>query len=370
MNIVVNRKNLLDALRFGGMVAGKNKTIPILDYCKVSIRGEKMVVTSTDTEVTIAKKVSIVKSDVEHADFCIMPSDLTTILATLKQEMVELRVDENTCTLNHARGTAKVSVLPAMDFPTPSPIDNKVTFSMNAARLANWFDASKNFVGSSQLRPALSGMFLSISEGEVFACASDSTKLYMDSYKDVSLYGMSHSMIIPSKVFSYASGMLSGYEDVMVQADDNSVSFIVHDAKISTRLIVGAYPKVRDLMPKTFPICVELNTEEFKDSISRMKLFADQKSKLMELSFGESEVKMTCADILFNKSCEDSCDVLMYSGEPIEVCAKTENLDFILSRIESETVMIGLSNSRSPIVIYEANNKDKVLFTMPLLKAQ
>ena len=90
----------------------------------------------------------------------------------------------------------------------------------------------------------------------------------------------------------------------------------------------------------------------------------------MELSFGESEVKMTCADILFNKSCEDSCDVLMYSGEPIEVCAKTENLDFILSRIESETVMIGLSNSRSPIVIYEANNKDKVLFTMPLLKAQ
>ena len=31
MNIKVNRKTILDALRFGGMVAGKNKTIPILD---------------------------------------------------------------------------------------------------------------------------------------------------------------------------------------------------------------------------------------------------------------------------------------------------------------------------------------------------
>ena len=57
MNIKVNRKTLLDALRIGGMVAGKCKTIPILDHCKVVVKGGKMVVTSNDTEITIAKKV-------------------------------------------------------------------------------------------------------------------------------------------------------------------------------------------------------------------------------------------------------------------------------------------------------------------------
>ena len=370
MKIVVNRKILLDALRFGGMVAGKNRSISVLDCCKVSIKGDKMVVTSTDTEVTMAKKVGIILSDVEHGDFCVVPSDLMAILATLRQDDVELEVDDKTCILNHARGSATVAVLPAIDFPTPIPTENKVSFSMDAQRLAEWLNSSKNFVAVSELRPALTGMLLSVTDGEVFACASDATKLYMDGYKDTTFYGMNHSVIIPSKAFSYAGNMLSGYNNVTVQADNNSISFLVHDAKISTRLIMGAYPKVRELLPKTFPTCVELNTEDFKDSISRMKLFADQKSKLVELSFSEEGVKMKSSDILSNKSCEDSCDVLAYDGDPIEVCAKTENLDIILSKIESETVMLGMSTPKSPIVIYEADNKDKILFTMPLLKPQ
>lgn len=370
MEIKVNRKTLLDALRFGGMVAGKCKTIPILDYCKVTVKGNKMVVTSTDTETTIAKKVEGVVCDVDNADFCIVPSDVIPTLATLRDEDVTLEVSESICTLIHSRGTAKVAVLPAIDFPTTTSGETKTTFSMDATKLRSWLDAAKSFVANDPLRPALTGMYLAIEGGEVWCASSDAHKLYMDGYKDIAFEGIETSVIVPNKMFGYASSILDGYASVTVQVDDNNISFVVSDAKISARRIVGAYPKVKQILPKQNPINVEVNTADLASSISRMKLFADKVSNQVAMSFGEGGIILTCSDLMSNKSCEDFCDVLAYDGESIEICTKAENLEAVVSRVNSETLVFGMSATNRPIVIYEADNPNKVLFTMPLAKVK
>jgi DNA polymerase-3 subunit beta len=370
MEIKVNRKTLLDALRFGGMVAGKSKVIPILDYCKVAVKGNKMVVTSTDTETTIAKKVEGVVCDVDNAEFCIVPSDIIPTLATLRDEEVILEVKESVCALIHSRGTAKVAVLPAIDFPSVSSGETKNTFAMDASKLRSWLDAAKSFVANDPLRPALTGMYLAIENGEVWCASSDSHKLYMDGYKDITFEGIEVDVIVPNKVFGYASSILDGYSSVTVQIDDNNVSFVVSDAKISARRIVGVYPKVRQILPKQSPINVEVNTSDLASSISRMKLFADKVSNQVTMNFSEDGVRLTCSDLMSNKSCEDFCDVLAYDGGSIEICTKAENIEAIVSKVNSETLMFGMSAVNRPIVIYEANNPNKVLFTMPLAKVK
>lgn len=368
MNINVNRKSLIDALRFGGMVAGKNKTIPILDYCKVAVKGGKMVVTSTDTEVTIAKKIDGVDCDVEQAEFCIVPSDLVTTLATLRDDIITLEVSENNCTLVHSRGKATVAVLPSQDFPSPNNNENKASFTLDAAKLKYWLDSAKNFVGDDPLRQAITGMYLAIENGEAWCCASDSQKLYMDGYKDEAFNGMSLSLIISQRTFGYASPILDGYERVNVQVDDNHIAFIVPDAKVTARLIVGAYPKVRQLLPQTFPILVEMNTADFASSVSRMKLFADKTRPRVDMDFGVDGVRLVSSDLMSNKSCEDSCDVLSYDGNSIGVCTQVSNLEAIVAKIETETFCVGMSAPNRPIVFYEAGNPNKILFTMPLIR--
>lgn len=368
MKINVNRKNLLDALRFGGMVAGKNKTIPILDYCKVAVKGGKMVVTSTDTEITIAKKIDGVECDVEMAEFCVIPSDITTALTTLRDESVTLEVEKDMCSLIHSRGIAKMSTLPAIDFPTTGANENKVSFSMDATRLKTWLDSARNFVGDDALRPAITGMYLAIENGEAWSCASNSQKLYMNGYKDNAFDGMQSSFILPQRVLGYASSLLDGYANVTVQADDSNIAFMVSDAKISSRLIIGNYPKVRQLLPKNFPIFVEMNTADFAGSIARMKLFADKNTPSVTMAFSSDGVKLASSDLLSNKSCEDFCEVLAYDGESIEISTKVDNLEAIISKIDTETFAIGMSTPKSPMVFYEADNKNKVLFTTPLVK--
>jgi DNA polymerase-3 subunit beta len=370
MEIKVNRKTLLDALRFGGMVAGKCKTIPILDDCKVAVKGNRMIVTSTDTEITVAKKVDIIACDVESGEFCIVPSDIINVLNTLRDEEVTLEVNESVCTLVHSRGVAKVAVLPAIDFPSSPASEDAVKFSMDATKLRSWLDAAKSFVANDPLRPALTGMYLAIENGEAWCASSDSHKLYMDGYKDIEFEGREMSLIIPNKMFGYATSLLDGYASVTVSANGTNVSFIVEDAKISARLVIGQYPKVRSIMPKTNPINVEVNTNDLMSSISRMKLFADKVSNQVVMSFSEDGIKLTCCDLMSNKSCEDFCDVLAYDGASIEICTKAENLEAIVSKVNSETLAFGMSEINRPIVINEADNPNKVLFTMPLAKVK
>lgn len=368
MKINVNRKSLLDVLRFGGMVAGKNKTIPALDYCKVVVKEGKMVVTSTDTEITIAKKIDGVECDVEVAEFCIIPLDIATTLTTLRDETVSLEVDDKVCVLVHARGTAKTSILPAIDFPNAPTSETISKFSMNATKLREWLDSAKSFVANDPLRPALTGMFFAVENGEAWCAASDSHKLYMDGYKDEAFLPMNISMILPNKMFGYASSILDGHATVTVTYSGGDISLSVKDAKISARLVVGQFPKVRQILPKENPINVEVNTADLASSISRMKLFADKVSGQVVMDFSEDGVKMTCSDLMLNKSCEDFCETLAYDGERIEICTKVENLDAIVSKIHSEQMMFGMSAKNRPIVIYEADNPNKVLFTMPLVK--
>lgn len=370
MEIKVNRKTLLDALRFGGMVAGKCKTISILDYCKVAVKNGKMVVTSTDTEITVAKKVEVISCDVEHAEFCVVPSDLVPTLGTIRDENVSLEVNESVCTLVHSRGVVKVACLSSEDFPQNSNSGDKTTFSMDATRLKDWLDSASKFVAVDPLRPALTGMYLAVENGEAWCAASDSHKLYVDGYKDSAFDGMNLNLIVPSKAFGYASSILDGFSEVTVQVEDNNVSFIVSDAKITARRVVGNYPKVKAIIPTESPIVAEVNTNDLAESISRVKLFANKVSKSLCLDFSADGVKLTSEDLMSNKACEDSCDVLMYEGDNIEVCTKTESLEAVVSRIETETMAVCMKGFDKPIVFYEADNKSKVFLVMPQAKKQ
>lgn len=366
MNIKVNRKSLLDALRFGGMVAGKCKTIPILDTCKVAVKGEKMVVTSTDNEITIAKKNSVLSCDVEHAEFCVVPSDLTSLLSVIRDEEVSLEIDDKVCILTHSRGTAKVSVLPASDFPTNAPSDNKTSFTMDANKLKLWLDTAKSFVADDPLRPALTGMCLSVENGEIWGAASNAHKLFIDSYVSGNFVGIDTKVIIPSKVFGYASTILDGCDKVTVQIEDRNISFVVSDAKINARIVDGSYPKVRTIIPSQSPIVVEVNTADFSDSISRIKLFADKATMSVKMEFSEDGVKLSSFDLMTNKSCEDFCEVLASDGGNITICSKVENLEAVISKIKTDTFAICMTDSKRAMVFYEADNKNKVFLVMPI----
>ena len=63
MKITINRKSFLDALSVGGALAGKAKSIPILEQVLIRVADNTLTVVSSNSESQVLKRISIVESE-------------------------------------------------------------------------------------------------------------------------------------------------------------------------------------------------------------------------------------------------------------------------------------------------------------------
>lgn len=365
MKITAERKTLLEAFKFGGLVAGKSRQIPIYDYCKVSVKSGKMIVTSTDGEVTVSKKVDNIECDVDSAEFCIIPVELISILSSLKDDKISMDIEETVCSILHAKGVAKMSIASAEDFPTVKKKGERVTFQLESERLYNWLNTSKSFLGS--INQALNGMYLAVEDGKAWCAASDSQKLFLDGYSSPLLDGQKIDMVVPSKMIGYSLPVIDYEDSVMVCVDETQISFIVSDAKISCQKHILKYPNVKSVIPSNNSIVAKVDTKSLMESISRVKIFADKSSNQVKLSFNSFGLTLNSQDLMQNKSCEDSCPIMEYSGEAIDIYTKISNIESVISKIDTQNTIIEMESRKRAIVIKEENNEDKLFLVMPCL---
>ena len=94
MTKTVNRQGFIDTLKYGGSLAGKSKTMPMLDYARIIIKNDgSYSISSSDSEVGIIKN-SVLKYAEGDCSFCVQPKELADILSTIKDEELSFKLKE------------------------------------------------------------------------------------------------------------------------------------------------------------------------------------------------------------------------------------------------------------------------------------
>ena len=60
MQTTINKKDFINALTIGGAMAGKNKTIPVLEFAKVDVESDYLTVHSFNGETWVASTKDVV----------------------------------------------------------------------------------------------------------------------------------------------------------------------------------------------------------------------------------------------------------------------------------------------------------------------
>lgn len=371
MQIEVNRKDFISALTVGGSMAGRVKTIPILDDVKITIKGTSAVISSFDNETSVTKKTSIVSSS-DDAMFCINPRNLVAILKTIKDENVVMYVVDNTCTVIHSKGEASLPVEPAIDFPSPLRDDDAQILRLPCENLFDWFKKAKNFVASGEkveLRPILGGIYFYVDNGEVGVAASDSFKFFHDRMTVEAIGGAKASALIIPKSVDAILDAINGNITVDISFGKKSIVFKTADSMVTSRLIEGAYPNFKVVFGRNYPIGVTIEKESLVNSVSRAMLSANIASCLLKLTIDPCGKMLIDSEDLFSqrKSHEDlMCEV---EGEGLEICLKGSVLMDCLSTMDDEMVVMRFSDHRSPVMIKEEEDTNKASVCLPMLLA-
>lgn len=371
MQLEVNRKEFISALNVGGSMAGRVKTIPILEDVKITIKGTSAVISSFDNETAITKRTSIVSST-EDAMFCINPRNLVNILKTIKDEKVSLYVVENVCTVVHSKGEATLPVEPAIDFPSPAKEADAQVVTLPCEGLFEWFKRAKSFVASGEkadLRPVLGGVYFYVQNGEVGVASSDSFKFFHDRMQVDELSSVAVDSLITPRSIDAILEVINGNETVEVSFGKKSIVFKVADAMVMSRLIEGAYPKFKVVFDRPYPIEVKIGREELAESVSRATLSANIASMLLKLTIEPSGKIMIDSEDLFaqRKTHEEvACEV---EGGSLEIGFKGSSLTDCLNTMDGETLIVSFNDHRSPAMFKESDGSTKAAVCLPMLMA-
>ena len=91
MQTTILKKDFINALTIGGAMAGKNKTLPILEFAKVEVSADAIAVHSFNGESWVTKQTKVESADTTFA-FCINPNDLAKVLKSLVEEVVTFAI--------------------------------------------------------------------------------------------------------------------------------------------------------------------------------------------------------------------------------------------------------------------------------------
>lgn len=362
MKITIERKSFVDALIIGSQMAAKAKGLTVLENIKITIKNNTATISSYDSEVAITKRVNIVSHDEDYV-FCIEPKALLAILRSLKDENVDLILDNHICEIIHSKGKQSMPYDDADDFPSPVFDKDMNTFGFKSESLFNWLKEAKAFVGVNTLYPAMMGVYVYCGNNECGVASTNTEVLYYN-HEEHAFDGEEVGASVCIKAIDALLPMLNMTDSVDVMIGARNVAFKTQDAMLVAARTEHPYPNFRRIIPNGNEIELRLNKQDLLEAVRRAMLTANEQSSLLKLSINSMCMKIVSEDIMFAKKTYEECPCECIGGE-IEIGLKGTYVLSMLNSIEGDDVLVTMKEPRRPILWHDSLNNFKVLLQMP-----
>lgn len=298
MNFTINRSAFISQLNNVLRAISSKTTIPILTGLKMVVNEDNIVLTGSNSDITIESVISANDTNndltIENTGAIVLPARFfSDIVKKLPDKKVTIEVTSG-FQADITSGSAKFQIngQDAENFPHLPEIETNKSVTLPNDILKEVIRQTVIAVSKQESRPILAGVHMTLRDGILTAVATDSHRL---AQRKVVLEnidnGIDFDVIIPGKSMEELSGMISDvHEDVQMQVTENQVLFIFGNTHFYSRLLEGNYPETSQLIPQTADTTVELEAGTFLSSIERASLLShESRNDVVKLSLKPSE---------------------------------------------------------------------------------
>ncbi|MCT4592629.1 MAG: DNA polymerase III subunit beta [Candidatus Gracilibacteria bacterium] len=367
MRFTCDQQDFLKALTVSQKAISSNPTLPILSNVLLKAEGQKLILTSTNLEVSIQINIPI---DLKNEGSITIPSRVITNWVNFcKQGEIEVKIEEgDSVSLKTSDAKTKIKGVSADDFPIIPKIEKENEFFISIKDLKDAINEVSFSCSHSNIRPVLSGVLMQNKKDIIHLVATDSYRLSERRIKLKEKIENDIYIIIPSKTMIELERVLSGVKDkekeVKIITSQNQILFQIDNIEIISRLIEGKFPEYNQIIPKTEKSIIEINKEDFILSIKRVGIFARENNNNIKLNFEGDKVLITTNNTEIGT--EESEVEIKLSGSNNQTALNSLFLLDVLNIIPDKEIIIKIAEKLSPVVIHGKNQKEFIHVIMPL----
>jgi DNA polymerase-3 subunit beta len=370
MKFTVSSGELLSRLSVVGKAIATKSNIPILDHFLFTIKGDKLNIRGSDSEITIDTTLNI--SDVEGEGSYVIPGDkMSEYLRKLPEQPIHfnINVETNTIETTTLTGITKQSAYSAEEYPVIAGIDpaESSKFTVDSDIVLNGISKTVFATSNDEIRPALTGIYLSLQNGEMTFVATDSHMLSRYTVSGVESDTVA-SIILTKKTAQLLKTVLSKGEPVTVEYNNKMVKFTSSTYVFMSRLIEAVYPQYNKLIPTDNPYTITINRSDLLNTISRASVFANG-SFLVKFMCSADNVKVIAQDTDMQCSSQETLQCV-YNGQPTAIGFKATLIIDILSNMTSDEINISIGDPSRAGLIMPSKPSDKeseLMLLMPMM---
>jgi DNA polymerase-3 subunit beta len=361
MKFTINRPAFISQLNNVLRAISSKTTIPILTGLKMVVDKERIVLTGSNSDITIESVIDANNPDydltVEDPGAIVLPARFfSEIVKKLPDKQVTIEVTSG-FQADITSGTAKFQIngQDAENFPHLPEVETDKTITLPNDVLKEVIRQTVIAVSKQESRPILAGIHITLHDGLLTAVATDSHRL---AQRKVALNdvdnGIDFDVIIPGKSMNELSGMISDVdEDVQVQVTENQILFIFGNTHFYSRLLEGNYPETSQLIPETADTTVELDAGSFLASIERASLLShESRNDVVKLTLKPSEnlvrISSDSPDI---GTVEEEVATTSLDGNDLEISFNPNYMKDALRSFGQTTVKISFTSPLRPFTL-------------------
>ena len=368
MNFTINRTAFISQLNNVLRAISSKTTIPILTGLKMVVNDDNIVLTGSNSDITIESVINANNADndlvIEETGSIVLPARFfSDIVKKLPDKKVTIAVTSG-FQADITSGTAKFQIngQDAENFPHLPEVETDKTVTLPNDMLKEVIRQTVIAVSKQESRPILAGVHFTLKDGILTAVATDSHRL---AQRKVALEnidnGLDFDVIIPGKSMEELSGMISDvHEDVQMQVTENQVLFIFGNTHFYSRLLEGNYPETSQLIPNTADTTVELEAGNFLASIERASLLShESRNDVVKLSLKPSEKLVRISgDSPDIGTVEEEVATTALDGNDLEISFNPNYMKDALRSFGQATIKISFTSPLRPFTLVPTEDQE------------
>ena len=369
MRFVVSSSTLLKHLNSVNGVITTNPVVPILENFLFEVSEGLLTVSASDLQTSMITEIPV--DSKTKGSIAVPAKILLDTLKNLPEQPVTFSIDESTYSIEISsdNGRYRLSGENATDFPKVPAVKNGYSVEMSADVL-NRAIASTLFAASNdELKPAMTGVYLLLSETNATFVATDGHRLVKFRRVDVAS-DMANNIIIPKKALNLIkSSIPTDRSMIKLEFNASNAFFSFGNLKMICRLIDERFPDYENAIPVNNPNKMVISKNDFYNSLRRISIYANKTTHQVRLKIAGSELQISAEDLDFSNEANErlSCE---YEGEDIEIGFNARFLLEMLNNLDCENVELQLSAPNRAGILTPADkneNEDLLMLVMPVM---
>lgn len=375
MKLTILKDSLNEAIQHVSKAISSRPTIAILSGIKIDVEPSGVILTASDTEISIQSTIPIEQDGTEIVHIyspgsVVLPAKFfIEMIRKLPSSEVMIEVKDNFITWIRS-GTAEIQLvgLDPEEYPLLPQLEENDIVSISSELLKTMIKQTTFAVSTSETSPILTGVLWNFRQDRLQLMACDrlrmaSREAQIDADNNIEI----DKIVIAGKSLNELNKLLPDENiNIHIVVANNQVLFKLDRILFYTRILDGAYPDTSKLIPQSFQTHLTIDTKKLADAIDRAYLLSrEEKTNIVKLTIlDQATVEVSSSSTELGKVTEQ-LDTHKLSGDLLSISFNSKYMLDALKVIDSDYIQMCFRGPNQPIIIQPEDHTNMLHLIMP-----